>query len=298
MTNLQNICVFAPAKINLFLHLTGRRNDGYHTLQSLIAFADIGDVIDIEPADHFDFSIEGPFAQNLEREDAHLDNNLVVKAAQGLAEIVDRELDVHIRLTKNLPVAAGLGGGSTDAAASIWGLQKYWSLSRDTPYLWPLLTKLGADVPMCLRASAQIVEGIGEELREAPLMPEVPILLVNPLHTCSTQDVFLRSSSKVYKNNIDVPAGFSSVFEIINFLQSCDNDLYDSAITLLPEIKNVMAALETQKECLFARMSGSGASCFGLFENMSEAKKSAKIIAKDNPDWWVKTAWLNRPERY
>ncbi len=299
MTNpQQSICVFAPAKINLFLHLTGRRNDGYHTLQSLIGFADIGDVIDIEPAEDFAFSVKGPFSEPLEREDAGGKNNLVIKAAQGLAEIVNKPLDIHIRLTKNLPIAAGLGGGSSDAAATIWGLQEYWGLNRDTPYLWPLMTRLGADVPMCLRCQPQMVEGIGEDLKPAPLMPEIPIILVNPLHTCSTEDVFLHSSSKVYKDNVSAPAGFSSVFEMIAFLQKCDNDLFDSAASLLPEIKNVMSALETQKDCLFAQMSGSGASCFGLFETINEAKKAAKIIAKDNPDWWVKTAWLNRPERY
>lgn len=290
--------IFAPAKINLFLHLTGRRSDGYHTLQSLVGFADIGDMVEIEPAESFGFSIDGPFAETLKKEGMDGDNNLVVKAAQGLARIVDKPLDIHIRLTKNLPVAAGLGGGSSDAAAVIWGLQEYWSLSRDTPYLWPLMTRLGADVPMCLHCQPQIVEGIGEELKPAPLMQEIPILLVNPMQSCSTADVYLRSASKVYKDKINAPAGFSSIFEMVAFLRKCDNDLFDSAVSLLPEIRNVMAALETQKDCLFARMSGSGASCFGLFETMREAQKAAKIISKDNPDWWVKTAWLNRPERY
>ncbi len=292
------ITVFAPAKINLFLHLTGRRNNGYHTLQNLIGFADVGDIVEIEPAQNFMFSVEGPFADALKKDGAHSDKNLVVKAAYGLAEIVDKPLDVHIRLHKNLPIASGLGGGSSDAAATIWGLQEYWGLSRDTPYLWPLLTRLGADVPVCLHCQPQLAEGIGEELSPAPLMPEVPVLLVNPLQSCSTAEVFLRSSGKVYKDSIVPPPGFSSVYEIVAFLNTCDNDLFDSAATLLPEIKNIIAALETQKECLFARMSGSGASCFGFFETMNEAQKAGKIIAGDNPDWWVKTAWLNRPELY
>ncbi len=298
MTDKHSIRVFAPAKLNLFLHLTGCRSDGYHTLQSLIGFADIGDIIEIEPAEHFHFSVEGSFAKTLEKEGTQSDDNLVVKAAQSLAQIVDKNLDVHIRLTKNLPVAAGLGGGSSDAAATIWGLQEYWGLSRDTPYLWPLLTRLGADVPMCLHCQPQVVKGIGEELGSALLMPEIPVLLVNPLQSCSTTDVFLRGANKVFKDNIDVPADFSSVFELIAFLQKCNNDLFDGAVSLLPEISNIMAALETQKNCLLARMSGSGASCFGLFETMNEAEKAAKIIVKDNPDWWVKLAWLNRPERY
>ena len=298
MATQLSIRVFAPAKLNLFLHLTGCRSDGYHTLQSLIGFADIGDVVEIEPANSFFFSIEGPFAEVLEKEGMYSDDNLVCQAAQGLSQIVEKNLDIHIRLTKNLPVASGLGGGSSDAAAVIWGLQEYWSLSRDTPYLWPLMTKLGADVPMCLHCQPQLVSGIGDELGPVTFMPEIPILLVNPLQSCQTADVFLRSASKAYKDAIDVPAGFSSVFELAAFLQKCENDLYDGAVSLLPEISNVMSALETQNDCLFASMSGSGATCFGLFETMREAEKVAKIIANDNPDWWVNTGWLNRPERY
>ncbi len=291
----QNIRVFAPAKINLFLHITGRRNDGYHMLQSLIGFADVGDVISIEPAYDFAFSIEGLFAKHLENE--NIDENLVVKAAKGLARIVDRPLDFRISLMKNLPVCAGLGGGSADAAATIWGLQEYWRLNRDAPYLWSLLMDLGADVPVCLRCKPQIVEGIGEELKPAPLMPEIPVLLVNPLYFCHTRDVFDCNCNKVYREYIDIPAGFSSVFEMVAFLQNCENGLFDSAVSVLPEIKNVIAALEAQKDCLFAQMSGSGASCFGIFETINEAEKAAKIIAKNHPEWWVKAAWVNKFER-
>ncbi|MFP4098046.1 MAG: 4-(cytidine 5'-diphospho)-2-C-methyl-D-erythritol kinase [Alphaproteobacteria bacterium] len=299
MTYLQKVCVFAPAKINLFLHITGRRHDGYHTLHSLVAFADCGDIIDIEPAAQFGFSVHGPFAPVLEGVGAGAggDGNIVIKAAKELAQIVGKPLDLHIRLTKNLPVAAGLGGGSCDAAATLWGLQDYWGLNHNTPYLLPLMTRLGADVAMCLRCQPQIVRGIGEELYPAPLMPEIPIVLVNPLRPCLTQDVFLQSTNRAYREDVFVPAGFSNALELAAFLQNQHNDLYDGALALVPEINSVMSALEAHKECLLARMCGSGASCFGLFETIKDAKKVAKIISKNNPGWWVQTAWLNRPER-
>ncbi|MCK5374885.1 MAG: 4-(cytidine 5'-diphospho)-2-C-methyl-D-erythritol kinase, partial [Alphaproteobacteria bacterium] len=160
VTGQHNISVFAPAKINLFLHITGRKSDGYHLLQSLVGFADVGDIIEIEPSDKFLFTIEGPFASALKYSGANGKHNLVIKAAQGLANIANKELNVHIRLTKNLPVASGIGGGSSDAAATLWGLQEYWKLSHDTPYLWPLMTKLGADVPVCLHCQAHLVQGV------------------------------------------------------------------------------------------------------------------------------------------
>lgn len=298
MNNNSKTSIFAPAKINLFLHLRGVRNDGYHKLQTLVSFADIGDVIEIKQAERFYFDIDGPYAHMLEADENGYDNNMVIKAAQGLAQIVGRDLNVNIRLTKNLPIASGLGGGSADAAAAIWGLQEYWGLSRSTPYLWPLLTKLGADLPMCLHCQSVVAEGIGEELGEPVLMPEIPVLLVNPLQKCSTSEVFLRSSRKAFKDKIDVPAGFSSIFELAAFLRKCDNDLFDDAAIILPEIKNVIIALETQKNSLLTRMSGSGASCFAIFETLKEAKTAAKSILKDNPGWWVRAGLLNRPERY
>lgn len=301
MTKNKTIRVFAPAKINLFLHLTGVQKNSYHKLQSLIGFADIGDYIEITSHDHFDFSINGPFAKAFgtnEHKASNTDNsNLVVKAARTLSQIEGTNLRIKINLEKNLPIASGLGGGSSDAAATIWGLQELWGLDRKAKYLLPLMAKLGADVPVCLNCRPCLVEGFGEELLPAPLMPEIPILIVNPLLPCPTAEIFKRNKIP-FKKKIELPDGFLNIYELTSFLRTTSNDLHASAVSLLPEISNIINALETQDECLIARMSGSGASCFGLFETMEAAEKAAKIVLEENPDWWVKSGWLNSPERY
>ena len=301
MTKKKTIRVFAPAKINLFLHLTGVQQNGYHTLQSLIGFVDIGDNIEITPHDHFDFSINGPFAKDFnatELKASNTDNdNLVVKAARRLSQIEGANLKIKINLEKNLPLASGLGGGSSDAAAAIWGLQELWGLDRKAKYLLPLMAKLGADVPACLNCQPCVIEGFGEELLPAPSMQETPILIVNPLLPCPTADIFKRNTTP-FKEKITLPDSFATIFELLAFLRTTSNDLHTAAVYLLPEISNVISALETQSECLIARMSGSGASCFGLFETIEEAQKAAKVVSEENPDWWVKSGWLNSPERY
>ncbi len=290
-----SIKVFAPAKINLFLHITGKLRNGYHRLDSLVAFADIGDYITIERAQSFSFNVKGEFAKYLQNDDG---NNLVVKAAKSLAQISGNSPNVKIILEKNLPIAAGIGGGSSNAAAVIWGLQELWGLAHDADYIAPLMTKLGADVLVCQYCRASIMRGIGEEISPAPIMPEIPILLINPMIPCATQDVFMHYDGKFRENNIKLPKAFNSVFDVVNFLDITDNDLFKPALKLIPEIGNVMNALTAQDTCLFSRMSGSGASCFGLFENIKAAELAAKIIKQENPDWWVKTGYLNRPERY
>ncbi|PCJ99433.1 MAG: 4-(cytidine 5'-diphospho)-2-C-methyl-D-erythritol kinase [Zetaproteobacteria bacterium] len=296
----RTLTIFAPAKINLFLHITGRLSNGYHTLDSLVTFADIGDIITIEPASSFSFHIKGPFADTFKNEErsAFLNGeNIVIKAARSLSQIADRPLNTHITLTKNLPLSSGLGGGSSDAAATIWGLQKLWNLKHDADYIIPLMTKLGADVPVCLNCYPTIMQGIGDILRPAPTMPEIPILLINPMISCSTKDIFLHHN-KQYKTNITLPKAFPTIASVENILNALDNDLFKPALELIPEIGNVMNALTAQKHCLFSRMSGSGASCFGLFETIEHAESAAETIKRENPDWWIKSGWLNRPERY
>jgi len=292
--------VFAPAKINLFLHLTRKRRDGYHELQSLISFADIGDYISIEPADSFSFNIDGDFSANfIENEQkAHLDcSNLVVRAARALSQLSNQALKVKITLTKNLPLAAGLGGGSSDAAAAIWGLQQFWGIESNEKYLLPLMIKLGADVPVCFNCQTSLVEGIGETLLPVNQIEEIPILIINPLISCPTQDIFLRHNG-IFNKKINLPEYFESVFGYIDFLKSTNNDLYQPATQLIPEIGNIINAMEAQESCLLARMSGSGASCFALFETIEQANQAKLAILDENPDWWVKTGWLGRPERY
>tara|TARA_R110002072_G_scaffold5447_1_gene35037 strand:+ start:88 stop:987 length:900 start_codon:yes stop_codon:yes gene_type:complete len=294
------ITVFAPAKINMFLHLTGRLANGYHTLDSLVCFADIGDIIEIEAAHNFSFHIKGPFAHKFKENEStsFIDgDNLVVRAARALAQITDMPLNVKITLTKNLPLASGIGGGSSDAAATLWGLQEIWSLSHDADYLLPLMTKLGADVPVCFSCSPQIMRGIGDKITAAPPMPEIPMILVNPMVSCNTQDVFLHHNGK-YRKDKNIPQDVSSQDKLINALKTYDNDLTTPAIQCTASIKNVIYALEATDQCRIARMSGSGATCFGLYDTNEQAKQAEESIKSENPDWWVKTGWLNRPERY
>ncbi len=292
--------IFAPAKINLFLHLIRKRRDGYHELQSLISFADIGDYISIEPADSFSFHITGDFSNSFldNEQSSHLDcSNLVVKAARSLSQLSNKSLNLKITLNKNLPLAAGLGGGSSDAAATIWGLQQFWGIKSDEKYLLPLMSKLGADVPVCFNCQTSLVEGIGEIIIPAPYIKEIPILIINPLITCNTQDIFLHHNG-ILKEKISIPKYFESVFDYVYFLKKTKNDLYQPAARLIPEIRNIINAMEAQESCLLARMSGSGASCFALFETIEQANKAKITILDENPDWWVKTGWLGRPERY
>ncbi len=300
LSNNNILKIFAPAKVNLFLHLTRKRRDGYHELQSLISFADIGDYVTIEPAQSFSFHVTGDFADSFldNEQSSHLDcSNLVVKATRALSQISNKALKARITLTKDLPLAAGLGGGSSDAAATIWGLMQFWGIKSDEPYLLPLMTKLGADVPVCLNCQNSVVEGIGEILTPAPEIEEIPILIVNPLISCPTKDIFLHHNG-IFKEKIKIPDYFSSIFDYVDFLKSTDNDLYMPASKLVPEIGNIINALETQNSCLLARMTGSGASCFALFENIEQAKQAKQAIIDENPDWWAKTGWLGRPERY
>lgn len=299
MTN-KKISVFAPAKINLYLHLTGRLANGYHNLDSLVCFADIGDQVDIVEHDSFAFQVKGTFSNSFkEREkESFIDgDNLVVRAARSLAQITDKPLNVKITLTKNLPIASGIGGGSADAAATIWGLQELWDLPRNTDYLMPMLTKLGADVPVCLHSQTSVMRGIGDKLSPIDTLPEIPVVLVNPMVTCSTQDIFIRHSG-TYKKNKEFPKRHLSIHECIDVLQAYDNDLFNPAILCEPKIDDAMRALNLTQSCLLSRMSGSGATCFGLYETIENAEQAAAFIRSENPDWWVKAGWLNRAERY
>lgn len=302
MPSSKTVEIFAPAKINLFLHLTGRRADGYHTLDSLVGFVDIGDVITIENAPSFSFSVVGEFApvlQSSQKQNTAFndDTNLVVRAARLLSDIADKPLAVSITLEKNLPVAAGIGGGSSDAAATVWGLVQYWGLPTDAAYIQPLLERLGADVPVCYDCAPRFMRGIGDRLLPPIDLPDIPILLVNPNISCSTQDVFLHHRAP-YQSDLNLPSSFEDARALIDFLKGCDNGLFDAAIECVPQIGNVITALQTQGDALFVQMSGSGATCFALFETMEKCRAAEKVIARANPDWWIRSGTLNSPERY
>lgn len=288
--------IFAPCKINLFLHLTGRKKDGYHKLDSLVVFTDFGDTVSLEPANEFDFSVQGAFAKNLHNTD--FSNNLVVRAAKMLSQATGNPLHLKITLTKNIPLSSGLGGGSSDAAATISGLLDYWKLPRNAPYLPVLLTSLGADVPVCMACEPMQMRGIGDILLPASTLPEIPAVIVNPLRPCPTKDVFLGRTGSSYRPEVDLPESLSDIDPLIAFLKKQHNDLEPYAKRIVPEIGNVLTALSLTQGCLLPRMSGSGASCFGLYDSEEQAKAAAAKITHENPDWWVQTCWINRAGRY
>lgn len=299
-TQTKLLTIFAPAKINLYLHVTGRLDNGYHSLDSLVAFADIGDRVDIEPATDFEFRVHGPYAGAFgpkELDASPHSSNLMVQAVWSLARAAQKVPNIKVTLTKNLPLAAGLGGGSADAAAVIWGLLEWWGISSHAHYLPGLMVRLGADVPVCLPCQPSRVRGIGDVIDAAHAMPEVPVVLINPHKACATAAVF-RNFTGAFREPQSLPPPMETVGEMVQFLKKQHNDLIAPARQIVPEIDNVMNMLDVQKGCLFSRLSGSGATCFGLFESEILAQGATKTIAAENPDWWVRAGWINRPERY
>lgn len=288
----QGITMLAPAKVNLWLHITGKRPDGYHLLDSLVAFADFGDRISLSPADDFSFMIEGAFAESFseaERRSGADSANLAVRAACALAELVQRDLRVTLRLTKNLPLASGLGGGSSDAAATIRALLDWWKIpAHKVSGLNPLLCRLGADMPVCMAGKPARIRHTGDRITPVSLPAPLPILLVNPQKPCPTASVF-----RAFRGAYRAPAPpLPPRGDLIAFLKSCCNDLTLPATQHVPEIETVLAALTMQKDCQIARLSGSGASCFGLFASQAATQTAAKQIQQHHPDWWIKSGFL------
>lgn len=295
------LSIFAPAKINLYLHVTGKQDNGYHLLDSLAVFADIGDKITIEPSYEFAFQVNGPYAPAFtaqDRDASRNSGNLVVRAAWALADQLGKDLPFRITLTKNLPLAAGIGGGSSDAAAVLWGLMNLWNVSMNScPWLPDLMRKLGADVPACLRCLAVRMTGIGDILDPVPNLPEIPVVLVNPGRHCPTPDVFRKFIGpmrmvKPWPDNLASPQG------LIDFLKDQDNDLTPAACEIVPEIAEAIGLLRAQDGCAISRMSGSGATVCGLFETMDEAEYAIAAIANARSGWWVRGGTINSPQRY
>ncbi|MCB1556070.1 MAG: 4-(cytidine 5'-diphospho)-2-C-methyl-D-erythritol kinase [Alphaproteobacteria bacterium] len=284
--------VFAPAKVNLALHITGRRPDGYHALESLVAFASVGDSLAIAPASAFSFSCAGPFADSFSKRESGPDN-IVVRAAGALATALGKDMPAaQITLTKNLPLASGIGGGSADAAATLRGLIQWWALAPGSvPDLMPLMTALGADVPVCLASHPARMEGIGDILKPLSRFPALPVVLVNPLKPCDTARVF-RGYQGPFRSPAPWPGDFPDSSEFISFLKERHNDLTNTATEIVPEIGSVLAALEENAPCRLARMSGSGATCFGLFPDQRSAQEAAQALAARHPEWWVVSGTL------
>ena len=282
MAERDAFAVPAPAKVNLYLHVVGRRSDGFHLLDSLIVFAGVGDTIEVRPSAALIFAVEGPMAEGVPAND----DNLVPKAARALAAAAGIEARAEIRLIKRLPMAAGVGGGSADAAATLRALKRLWKLDVDDATMSAIALGLGADVPVCLAGRAAFVGGIGEAIDPASPLPRCWIVLVNPGVPASTPAVF-----KARRGAFSETARFSespkdaSAFAAL--LQSRRNDLTAAALTVAPEIGRVLDALEKCPGTLLARMSGSGATCFGLFGDEGAATAAALALNRSHPDWWV-----------
>ena len=283
--NLKDLKIIAPAKVNLFLHVTGKRKDGYHLLQSLVTFANYGDNLTITPAEHFSITIDNPFTA-LDEE-----NNLVTRAANTLAQTLQKDLDCNIHLTKKIPIGAGLGGGSADAATTIKGLLQYWNESISGSQLDEILVSLGADVPICYQNQSAIIQGIGEEIIPLPSLPDLPTLLVYPNKFCPTIDIF-KTYEKDFSSPIPIPEKFTVKEDLYDFLKQQTNDLTQAACHQIPTIKDVLTLINKQQGCALSRMSGSGSSCFGLFDNVENSQAAALSIQKENPDWWVQPVIL------
>jgi 4-diphosphocytidyl-2-C-methyl-D-erythritol kinase len=282
--------MLARAKVNLYLHITGKRADGYHLLDSLIVFADTGDEISLTPADKLSLTIDGPFAAGL----AAGPDNLVLRAAHALQEIAGSRGGAAIRLTKNLPVASGVGGGSADAAATLSGLCGLWDVAPGRAALHAIAARLGADVPVCLDGAASFVGGIGEDLSPARGLPPAWLLLANPKIATPTPAVFKARQgpfSKAVRWN-EPPRDFA---EFAARLQSSANDLTEAAISVTPAIRDVLVALAALPGCALARLSGSGATCFGLFADEAGARAAESKLRDQRPDWWMTAAPIARP---
>ncbi|MEQ1942110.1 4-(cytidine 5'-diphospho)-2-C-methyl-D-erythritol kinase [Mesorhizobium sp. VNQ89] len=273
---------FAPAKVNLALHVVGRRDDGYHLLESLAVFTRFGDRIEIEEADEDSFVVSGPFAEGVPTDET----NLVVGARDALrAALPHASARVSIMLQKNLPPASGIGGGSSDAAATLRGLAKLWELDAGNERLSAIGAALGADLPMCIEAKPLIARGTGEQLSPVAGFPSLGLVLVNPGVAVSTPAVF---SALKRRDNEALPALPTRIdfHTLRNWLEMTRNDLEEAALSIEPAIGAAKRALENA-DAGFARMSGSGATCFGLFETGNVAKRAAAVIRKRHPDWFV-----------
>lgn len=286
---------FAPAKINLFLHVGAPAADGYHPLCSLMVFADVGDRVSIHEAEALSFQVRGPFAGSLAAEA----DNLVMRATRALfAKARGPMPPIGLSLDKALPVAAGLGGGSSDAGAALRLVRETLMLPVTDEELEAVAAALGADGAACLWGRPVMAEGRGERLSAAPGLQTIDAVLVNPRVAVSTPAVYGALDAAGRFGDVDpppLPEAFESVEELAAWASMMRNDLQDPAISLAPEIGDVLVTLADEPETLLARMSGSGATCFAICGSDIEADALADRVARLNPRWWVKRCRLGGP---
>jgi 4-diphosphocytidyl-2-C-methyl-D-erythritol kinase len=274
----------AHAKVNLGLHVIGRRHDGYHELDSLVAFPPFGDDVAAEAAAATTLVIDGPFAAGL----ADDGGNLVLAAARLLAERHPHNArDVRLTLTKRLPVAAGLGGGSADAAATLRLLDRLWGLGLGLDELTRLARPLGSDVPMCVRSATARTRGTGERLDPVPPLPPLGLVLANPRVPVATPEVFRALARRANPPLPPLPAAWRDAADLAAWLAGCRNDLEPAARAVAPAIGPLLDALAGLPGARLARLSGSGATAFALFDRPSDAAAAARRLAAAEPGWWI-----------
>ncbi|MGH1353266.1 MAG: 4-(cytidine 5'-diphospho)-2-C-methyl-D-erythritol kinase [Methyloligellaceae bacterium] len=275
----------ARAKINLTLEILGKRDDGYHELRSLVAFADFGDELSFTPDNNFSLTISGPFATDLVGE------NLIRKAADFFQARKPGTSSGHFHLKKNLPVASGIGGGSADAAAALRLLLKSTDLPHSILNPSVIAKQLGADIPVCLEQNPVLMTGIGEHLSTLENFPALPAVLINPAVPVSTGAIFRNLNARPLPSDISAlntcNERLTSQQDILLYMATHKNDLQPIAAELEPVISDVLSTLEKQSGCQIARMSGSGATCFGIFESSHKAEIASAEIQSNHPDWWI-----------
>ena len=310
----ERVALLAPAKINLALHVTGRRADGFHDLDTLTVFADIGDQVEIEEADELSLSVTGPFAAHAPGDASDLAwraataffkhvTDPLPPVGRGLGEgssgppatlvrphpqplPTTRGRGVAIRVEKNIPAGAGLGGGSSDAAAVLAGLDRHFATRLPDEALAAIGLKLGADVPMCLAGHALRARGIGENIQTIEDWPPLPMVLVWPGRAVSTAEVF-KTLARRDNPPLAEPPPNPLVEGLTSWLSTCRNDLEAPALAIAPEIGETLAALRATENCLLARMSGSGSACFGIYSTDDEADKAAAELKAIRTGWWI-----------
>ena len=276
----------AAAKINLALHVLGRRPDGYHDIDSIVVFADFGDQVDIHEGDK-EFIVDGPFAADLAAI-GHERNLAFIAREQLIAAVGDRAKPTGLRLIKNLPIASGLGGGSADAAAVLRLLNTHGRLGLRPSELQAIGGGIGADVPMCVASLPLRATGRGDRVAEIAGIPTLPLALVFPSAGVSTAKVFARAGDGSDPRLPRLPGRFDSVADMAGWLGRTRNGLEEPAIAELPIIGEALDHLRRSTDCMIARMTGSGSTCFGLFPDLDSAKRAIGRIRAERPNWWVR----------
>ena len=291
------ISISAPAKINLHLHITGRAENGYHYLDSLIAFTNISDHIHISENSAYDLRIQGdPDIKSTLTANCPEDQNLITRAAQLLAAQSGRAPNALIHLEKHIPLGGGLGGGSSDAASVLQGLNRLWGLNLSLTDLHAIASQMGSDIAACLNAPGSVImRDTGNTLCPSPKIPELYSVLVNPRTPCPTPLVYktYAAMQHPFSTPILFPDFFADSLSVCSFLRThTRNDLTDAAIRVNPDISRVLKALNSLPDQLLTRLSGSGSTCYAIFTTKDQAIKNQEFLLQHHPDWWIKTTQI------